>query len=176
MEVAPKIRRYIKDYGVSYIIEDGKIIQIDAGAPTDKKPEILILTHSHFDHTAFMPDCEVWVSERCAKHISTMDEVTLVEKFGAARKLIKASRILEDGDIVKTGTYSFKVIETPGHTDGSICLYDEDKHILFSGDTMFDEGIYGRTDLPTGDESMLKKSINKLLSLRIDVLLPGHLT
>jgi glyoxylase-like metal-dependent hydrolase (beta-lactamase superfamily II) len=176
MEVAPKIERHTKGHGISYTIDDGKVVQIDAGAPTDKKPDVLVLTHSHFDHTEFMPECEVWASERCANHVSNMDEVTLVKKFGITRKPIKVSKILRDGETIETGTYIFRVIETPGHTDGSICLYDEDKRVLFSGDTMFDNGIYGRTDLPSGDESTLKKSINKLLSLEIDILLPGHLT
>jgi glyoxylase-like metal-dependent hydrolase (beta-lactamase superfamily II) len=174
VEVAPKIFRYRQGNGISYVIEDEKTVQIDAGAPTDKKPEVIVLTHSHFDHTAFMPRCEVWASAKCAKHISVMDGATLVKRFGVEREPIEVTRVLKDGDTIDTGTHLFRVIETPGHTDGSICLYEENVRILFSGDTLFDDGILGRTDLPTGSEAQMKESINKLSSLNVDVLLPGH--
>jgi glyoxylase-like metal-dependent hydrolase (beta-lactamase superfamily II) len=64
-----------------------------------------------------------------------------------------------------------KVFETPGHTSDSVCfLYEK---ILFSGDTLFHNGI-GRTDLPTGDEKEMKRSLEFLRSLDYDVLCPGH--
>jgi glyoxylase-like metal-dependent hydrolase (beta-lactamase superfamily II) len=65
-----------------------------------------------------------------------------------------------------------QVFETPGHTSDSVCfLYGR---ILFSGDTLFHNGI-GRTDLPTGDEEKMEKSLEFLRSLDYDVLCPGHI-
>ena len=68
-----------------------------------------------------------------------------------------------------------KVIETPGHTIGHVCLYDEKDKILITGDTLFRESI-GRTDLPGGDYSWIMRSIlDKLIPLGDDVrFYPGH--
>lgn len=66
-----------------------------------------------------------------------------------------------------------EVIETPGHTTGGICLYDQVTGSLFSGDTVFAEGI-GRTDFEGGDINQLRTSLNKLKKLDIKDLYPGH--
>jgi hydroxyacylglutathione hydrolase len=68
---------------------------------------------------------------------------------------------------------SFEVIQTPGHSPGSICLYWPDKKILFTGDVVFNQGI-GRTDLPGGNGKELKESIKKISRLDAEYLLPGH--
>jgi len=69
------------------------------------------------------------------------------------------------------------VIHTPGHTKDSICLYEKNTKSLFSGDTIFVDGV-GRTDFPTGNFSLLKKSVEKLVELEkihgIKKLYPGH--
>ncbi len=82
---------------------------------------------------------------------------------------------LTDGDIIEIGESTLKVISTPGHTQGGICLYDEKDKLLFSGDTIF-YGSVGRTDLPGGNQMQLIKSIrDKILTLPSDVrILPGH--
>lgn len=159
---------------ISYLVEDGKKLQIDAGAPVDTKPDILVLTHCHFDHIQHIPDCEIAASQKTAKHLSELDIVTIA--FKSPRKLepIKVTRILKEGDIIKTGKYEFKVIETPGHTDGSISLYDENHGILFSGDTLFHDDIPGRVDLPSADPIAMADSLEKLKKLKINILLPGH--
>jgi glyoxylase-like metal-dependent hydrolase (beta-lactamase superfamily II) len=67
-----------------------------------------------------------------------------------------------------------KVLETPGHTPGSVCLYLEKEGILFSGDTLFCMG-YGRTDLPGGNTAQLIASLEHLFSLPPATrVLPGH--
>jgi len=71
------------------------------------------------------------------------------------------------------GSIALKVIETPGHSPASICLYLPDKKALFTGDVIFRDGL-GRTDLPGGDGQKLKESIRKLASLEVEYLLPGH--
>lgn len=86
---------------------------------------------------------------------------------------VKVARLLSDGDIIRIGDAEIKVLHTPGHTPGGISLLYDD--LLFSGDTLFFEGV-GRTDLPGGDTGALMKSINeKLLVLSDDVkVFPGH--
>lgn len=82
---------------------------------------------------------------------------------------------LKEGDIIKVGSDSLKVIETPGHSRGGICLYCQTGKFLIAGDTLFRGGV-GRTDLPGGDYRMLSSSIrNKLFTLPDDTtVLPGH--
>ena len=65
------------------------------------------------------------------------------------------------------------VIETPGHSPGSLCFYWPWEKALFCGDVLFKDGI-GRTDLPGGSGALLKKSIETLSTLDVEVLLPGH--
>lgn len=70
--------------------------------------------------------------------------------------------------------FGFQIIETPGHTPGSICLYYPDEHVLFSGDTLFEMG-YGRTDLPGGNMGQLITSLEHLFTLPAATkVYPGH--
>eukprot|EP00766_Chilomastix_caulleryi_P006829 gnl/Chilomastix_caulleri/957.p1 GENE.gnl/Chilomastix_caulleri/957~~gnl/Chilomastix_caulleri/957.p1 ORF type:complete len:119 (+),score=27.40 gnl/Chilomastix_caulleri/957:321-677(+) len=69
-----------------------------------------------------------------------------------------------DGQNIKFGEYKFKVIHTPGHSPGSCCFYEESQKVLISGDTLFNGGI-GRTDLPGGSSSEIRKSISKLQTI-----------
>ena len=73
------------------------------------------------------------------------------------------------------GDIEFKVLHTPGHTKGGICLYQEDEKILFSGDTMC-RGTWGRTDLPTSSfDSIIKSITQKIMILPEDTIIyPGH--
>lgn len=81
-------------------------------------------------------------------------------------------RFLIDGDIIKAGQLELKVIETPGHSEGGICLYGEG--VLFSGDTLF-HGDTGRTDIPGGSDSKMEISIAKLMDLPLNTMVyPGH--
>ena len=71
-------------------------------------------------------------------------------------------------DSIEVCGIHLNVLETPGHTRGSVCFYDAAEKILFSGDTMFCAG-YGRTDLNGGDMFALARSLKKLLALDEDV-------
>jgi len=79
-----------------------------------------------------------------------------------------------NGDKITIGDNKYIIIHTPGHTPGSICLYDEKRKDLFSGDTVFPFGSFGRYDFPEGDGMQLKQSIQKLVKLDIENLYPGH--
>lgn len=81
---------------------------------------------------------------------------------------------VNEQDEIEILKYKIKIIETPFHTDGSICLYLENQNALFSGDTLFHLGI-GRTDLPGGHEQYILDSLKKLAALpHTTKVYPGH--
>ncbi|MCX6249347.1 MAG: MBL fold metallo-hydrolase [Bacteroidetes bacterium] len=82
---------------------------------------------------------------------------------------------LTEGDRIKLGSHVLKVLYTPGHAEGSICLYQEEQKFIITGDVLFRDTI-GRTDLPSGDYDQLIKSIReKIFTLADDVIVyPGH--
>ena len=141
--------------------------------------EVVVNTHVHFDHTGGNDlfkdeDVEVLLHEKDAEMIKIFPEATYSHFFGFERgKIPHYTGFIKEGEKVKTENYTFEVIHTPGHTPGSICLYERKKKILISGDTVF-VNAFGRTDLIGGNEEKLKESLKKLESLKIDYLLPGH--
>ncbi|OIO26831.1 MBL fold metallo-hydrolase [Candidatus Micrarchaeota archaeon CG_4_10_14_0_2_um_filter_60_11] len=127
-------------------------------------PKIL-LTHGHADHWLAAAREKLFLHEadiNCFGELNSM--------FGGlpTPQLEKLPRSFEWGD------FSFKVIETPGHTPGSVCFFEEKNKWLFSGDTLFAEGGVGRTDLPCGNREALEASLKLLESLDYSLLLPGH--
>ena len=83
------------------------------------------------------------------------------------------THVVEDGEELNFGNSVIKVIETPGHTAGSAIFVIEMN--AFVGDTVFENGGYGRFDLPTGSFVMLKDSINKIMRLDRNIIMyPGH--
>ena len=88
---------------------------------------------------------------------------------------LEADSRVDDEDLIHIGEIEFKVIATPGHTKGGLCLYAEKEGLVFTGDTMF-SGTWGRTDLPTGSFVELITSItDRLMPLPDDTIVyPGH--
>jgi len=145
-----------------------------------KKIKLIVNTHCHFDHVggdkSFRDLCnaEIAIHENDAQALEEGDNnLTLATMFGKKMKSITVDRRLKERDRIKTSNFCFEVIHTPGHTPGSICLYESKKKILISGDTLFSDGI-GRSDLPGGDSDLLRESLKKLSKLKITYLLPGH--
>ena len=126
----------------------------------------VIITHAHHDHTmgAFLileqANPSVFVHEDDTKYIAS--------SFGEA--LVK----VVEGDIIDTAIGSFMVYLTPGHTNGSMCLYNAEKKILISGDTVFPDGSYGRYDGESGSLDAMINSLKKLTELDCEIMLPGH--
>ena len=139
----------------------------------------ILLTHGHFDH--------IWGCSRLRQLTSAPvyayegeEEVLLSSDLnvsaGAGRACtVKANTLLKDGEEVTIEGMTFKLIATPGHTQGSCCYYFEEANMLISGDTLFEESV-GRTDLPTGSMSTLVRSVkDKLFELPDAVVVyPGH--
>ncbi len=138
------------------------------------KPIAVINTHGHGDHIG--ADSEfglpVWIHRLDAEFLKDPSK-NLSGAFGFLLKTKEATRLLEAGDILNIGSYALEVMHTPGHTPGSICL--KEKGVVFTGDTLFCEGI-GRTDFAYGSEEDIMRSIKeKLFNLDDDhVVYPGH--
>jgi len=177
-----------------YLLVDKTVALIDAGTgrcfgavkqnledlgfkPSDVK--LLINTHCHFDHIGGDYDfvkagCKVAIHESEAELLEKGEQfVTMAQFFDEKLEPIKISRKLRDGDRIELGESILEVIHTPGHTFGSICLFEPKLGALFSGDTVFC-GDVGRTDLPTSDTAALVNSIRKLSKLKVRDLYPGH--
>ena len=127
----------------------------------------LILTHIHPDHTGGV-----------SGFLKSFDPMIYMHRVDASylfRQAPPKLQILEGGETIEIDKFSFQVIHTPGHSPGGICLYEAEKKLLFSGDTVFSFGNIGRTDLPGGDQGLLIASIEKLLELDVEYLCPGHM-
>jgi glyoxylase-like metal-dependent hydrolase (beta-lactamase superfamily II) len=137
----------------------------------------IINTHAHFDHiggNGYFLKADIAAHELDADVIEKGDqERSWADYFDGKLSPRPVKFKLKEGDKVDIGGMEFEVLHTPGHTPGSICLYDRKNKILFSGDTIFSDGI-GRTDTPGGNEDQLFQSIDKVMQLDINTLLPGH--
>ncbi len=138
----------------------------------------VINTHCHFDHTGGNKKFRDSLKAKIAIHEHDLKALetgtgTAADILGHVAKAVTVDEALHDEDIIRTKNFIFKVISTPGHTPGSICLYEKDKGILISGDTLFSNGA-GRTDLPRGNASDLRDSLEKISKLNAAYLLPGH--
>ena len=177
-----------------YLIKGDEATLIDAGTglyhsyvmheikkhvnPKDIKK--IILTHEHADHYGGVPkileeigNVEVASHRSAAEKLRKGSDITSLF-FGFPSFPLDVSLELADGDRIRAGDDELLVIHTPGHSPGSICLYNEEEKILFSGDTVFQYGSFGRFDLPGGDVNALLDSIEKLLSMDVDIIYPGH--
>lgn len=144
----------------------------------DYEPVAVFLTHGHFDHIMAVNELRdkygisVYASKAEAELLS--DEYLNCSVHFGYRYSTKADVLLKDGQWIDVLGLGVKVIYTPGHTAGSCCYYFKDEKLLFSGDTLFYTSV-GRTDLPTGDEKTLLKSLKMLMELPEDVrVFPGH--
>lgn len=165
-----------------------KVIIIDPGFDFQKiineitnlkvDPKLIILTHGHADHISAVSELKTKYNIPLCIH---QDDVRMLNNalfnfspFILKRLItLKADRILKDNDILKVGLLRVKVIHAPGHTKGSICL--KCRRILFSGDTLFNNGI-GRTDLIGGSHADILNSINNKILIYDDdtIVYPGH--
>ena len=163
-----------------YVIDPGgtKMKQVtDFIKENELNMEGIMLTHGHYDHLIGTPDMEsykkvpVYIGETDFDFLydSTLSLSLWADIDFKLSKNIEVRKV-KSGDVI----FGFEVIETPGHTAGSVCYYNRAEKMLFSGDTIF-KMTHGRTDFPTGSISALRSSIKELLQLDGDVVIyPGH--
>ncbi len=146
-----------------------------------KEIKQIILTHEHYDHCGGVKKLYE-ANDKKAKIISHEKASNKIEngKSDFARMLggnmpkIPVDIKLKDNDEIKIGDKKFNVLHTPGHTPGCICLYEPSEKVLFSGDTLFAYGSFGRYDFPGGNLDELKKSIQRINKLDVSDMYPGH--
>ncbi len=171
-----------------YLIIDDKTMLIDPGAGLDtrivmqvnselngRSLDMIVNTHAHFDHCAGNV-----MFKGAPVHIHRDDAQELVRgsfygtyQFFDNERPVKFHKLLMERDKIDLGEHVLKVIHTPGHTPGGICLFEEDEGILFSGDTLFPDGGFGRLDMG-GDQLQMIHSLDRITKLDFDILYAGH--
>ena len=139
----------------------------------------ILLTHGHFDHIYAVNDLKksldvpvyAYADEAALMGDSWMNR----SKAWAEAMTVTPDILLHDGDELDLAGFHIRVIHTPGHTAGSCCYYFEAEKVLIAGDTLFYES-YGRTDLDTGSEAAIMRSLREQLFLLPDdvEVYPGH--
>ena len=179
-----------------YVVSDEtkECVIIDCGAYTEAeklaiekyinenelRPVHLIATHGHLDHN--FGDAFITKTYGLPLEIDSSDEsyVLAADKqaayFGMTldEPIVTEIKTFNAGDIIKFGTHEIEVIETPGHSMGSVVLYIKDERVAFTGDTLF-RGSIGRTDFESGSMLMIIQSLRMFVQFPDDItLLPGH--
>jgi len=141
-------------------------------------PDKILLTHTHWDHIGDASLIKEKYTIPIYVHELDKENLELPGSDGLpcwiSIKGIKADHLLKEGDIVPVGEVQFKVIHTPGHTPGGVCLYSDKEKVLLSGDTLF-QGTIGNISFPTARPHLMWDSLAKLAKLPKETLVyPGH--
>ncbi len=153
----------------------------------------VILTHTHLDHIGCLPEIcrklpgiEVWIHEEEAVLLEKGDERTVygMEAFRSMCQAqyglkqgdfsMPADRKLQGGEKLNIGGMTWEVLHIPGHSRGSIALYDPVEKVLIPGDVVYADFAIGRFDLHGADGAVLKESLIRLADINVQILLPGH--
>lgn len=141
-------------------------------------PKSILVTHGHFDHIGAVT--ELRLAFNIPFYLHQKDLFLIKRATRSARfftgvttdPCLPPDKFLKEGEIIKIGQEELKVLETPGHTPGSVSFFAP--KILFSGDVIFEEGV-GRVDFSYSSKNDLRNSIKKILSLPPETLIfPGH--
>lgn len=176
----------------SYVIKDDLLVVIDTGL-TDylpdrledmvrdgldpKKIDLIVNTHLHGDHCWANQTLKQFSGAKIAQHALhkkyyDMNVIELARFFGMQPSEFKTDQEL--GNKLETGKLTFEVLPSPGHSPDSVCFYCRAEKLLICGDVVFDRNT-GRVDLPGGNGTQLKQSIEALAKLDVRYLLPGHM-
>ena len=132
-------------------------------------------SHGHIDH--IFDDAPLMAASDAPLAIHPDDAYRLDGRntYGFELQPVTATRELREGEQIRIGDLIFDALHTPGHTEGSVCLYEERQALLLSGDVLF-AGSYGRTDLPGGNDEQMVASLARLASELPESVrvLPGH--
>lgn len=153
----------------------------------------IIMTHTHLDHIGCLaeileklPHAELWVHVDEALALEKGDERTVygMELFRSMCRAqfdlkpgdfsFSVNRKLRGGEKLSVGGLTWEVLHVPGHSPGSIALYDPVEKVLLSGDVVYADFAIGRFDLHGADGPTLRESLFRLAELEVKILLPGH--
>ncbi|MFH0844073.1 MAG: MBL fold metallo-hydrolase [Pseudomonadota bacterium] len=153
----------------------------------------IIMTHTHLDHIGCLPElknhlpwAELWIHELEAAPLEQGDERIIYgldmfrhmcqQQYGLKPGgfAFQVDKRLRGDENVNLGGTPWEVLHIPGHSPGSIALYNAHEKVLIPGDVVYADYAIGRFDLHKADGAKLKKSLRKLAQLEVEILLPGH--
>ncbi len=175
----------------AYVLVGSQVLLIDSGVQSQsldfkraleaqgfRADEVshVLHSHGHADHfgTSFLfSKALCWMSVHDAGHVNARDEsFSFARELGTTKFPVISEHLAYDSNL-SLGGFSFRVLHTPGHTLGSVCLWEASRGWLFSGDTLF-RGSCGRVDLPSGSATDMRRSLESLQRVSFDRLFPGH--
>jgi len=136
---------------------------------------VIANSHGHIDHIFDNAPLKTASGAPLAIHPDDAYRLSGQNIYGYQLEPVVAEQELREGDRLAIGQLTFIVLHTPGHTEGSVCLYEANRQILLAGDVLFRRS-YGRTDLPGGDDDQMVASLTRMLrEIPPDTrVLPGH--
>jgi glyoxylase-like metal-dependent hydrolase (beta-lactamase superfamily II) len=151
--------------------------QMESDGISPDEINIVLLTHCHPDHfeglEAFLDKpVKIAMNQEEEKYLLERGKA-LFEMMGQSLPKFRVDFYLKEGEL-RLGDKTFNIYVTPGHSPGSLSIYWPDRKVLLTGDLIF-SGSIGRTDFPGGNSKLIKKSIERMSQLDIDLLLPGHM-
>ena len=172
---------------ISYDEDSLEAMVVDPGDEPDKIIKFIedrkltvsriVCTHAHFDHIGAVRRLKEKTGAPVMIHKGDADIYMRADKQGTLwgfhiEQPPEPDIFVNDGDEIAVGRSRFKVLHTPGHSPGGICLYGEG--VIFTGDTIF-AGSVGRTDFPGGSVTDLKRSFSEIISMPPETrIFPGH--
>ena len=160
-----------------FVVDPGILCESLVSEATNYKVEFVLLTHSHIDHVDGLRyfTAPIYILDKGVNNLFDYN-VNLYQMLDSKIPYLDKKELVKplfDNQEIDFNGHKIKVISTEGHTNCSACFLLDNKY-LFTGDTLFKESI-GRTDLPTGNQREMDKSLKKLIGLANEIIIyPGH--